>query len=206
MGHVYAEVAARHGWRDISPVTLTARFKAAWRECTDFDYTRAGWERLVNRTFRGLIAGRERVDFFPELYERFAEPDAWRVFDDVQSALDTLAALGTRLGVISNWDERLRPLLQHLHLHDRFETVTVSCEVGSPKPSATIFTRAAEELGLSPGSILHVGDSVEMDVAGARAAGFQALHLERDLKRIGDNQIHLLTQLSPLVAGPIRPR
>src|SRR5262245_16330609 len=134
VGHVYAEVAARHGWRDVSPGALTARFKAAWRECTDFDYTRAGWEQLVNRTFHGLI-DQERVEFFPELYERFAEPEAWRVFDDARLALAALSALGVRLGAISNWDERLRPLLKKLQLHDCFENIVVSCEVGFAKPS-----------------------------------------------------------------------
>src|SRR6185436_4079418 len=76
VGHVYAEVAARHGFTALSAESLTARFKAAWRECSDFDYTRAGWENLVNRTFYGLDGGSQRVSFFPDLYERFAETAA----------------------------------------------------------------------------------------------------------------------------------
>jgi putative hydrolase of the HAD superfamily len=179
VGHVYAEVAARHGRRNLSVELLNERFAAAWRACVDFDYSRAGWERLVNATFRGLNDAVERVDFFPDLFERFAEPDAWRVFEDVRPALETLASRGLRLGVISNWDDRLRVLLRRLRLHDYFETLAISCEVGFTKPSPVIFEHAAAKLGLPPAAILHVGDSDELDVRGARAAGFRAARIER---------------------------
>src|SRR5262245_41287816 len=86
VGHVYADVAARHGLKNIAPDSLNVRFKSAWQACRDFDYSRSGWEELVNQTFRGLIPG-ERVHFFPDLYDRFAEPDAWRVFEDVRPTL-----------------------------------------------------------------------------------------------------------------------
>src|SRR5581483_11235396 len=72
VGHVYAAVAAQHGVTDLSPEALNARFRAAWAENGAFDYTRGGWEALVQRTFHGLLPG--RMTFFSELYERFAEP------------------------------------------------------------------------------------------------------------------------------------
>src|SRR5262245_61768429 len=90
VGHVYAEIAAQHGLKNISAESLTRRCKSAWQACRDFDYTRSGWEDLVNETFRGLVPDRERVHFFPALYERFADPHAWRVFDDVHPVLDVL--------------------------------------------------------------------------------------------------------------------
>ena len=40
-----------------------------------------------------------------------------------------------KLGVISNWDDRLRPLLQVLGLEERFDSIVISCEVGDSKPS-----------------------------------------------------------------------
>jgi putative hydrolase of the HAD superfamily len=203
VGHVYADVAAQHGLKNISAESLNARFKSAWQARRDFDYTRSGWEDLVNQTFRGLVPERERVHFFSELYDRFGDPDAWRIFDDVRPVLNALAPLGLRLGVISNWDERLRPLLRKLQLHDCFETCSISCEVGSPKPSPIIFARAARGFGLAPDSILHVGDSFEMDVAGAKSAGFHALQLRRDLEQSGAGRIHSLAELPAWIALPI---
>ena len=82
--------------------------------------------------------------------------------------------------MISNWDERLRPLLQQFQLDRYFETIVVSCEVGFAKPSPVIFEHAAKKLGIVPEQILHVGDSAEEDVAGANAAGVRALLVDRD--------------------------
>src|ERR1044071_4270728 len=108
VGHVYADVAARHGMKNISAAILDERFRAAWKASSDFDYTRAGWEKLVERTFHGFANSSFWTNFFSELYERFAEADAWRVFDDVRPTLDALASRGIRLGIVSNRSEERR--------------------------------------------------------------------------------------------------
>jgi putative hydrolase of the HAD superfamily len=179
VGHLYAEIAETHGLKNISPADLNLRFAAAWEANTSFDYTKAGWERVVNETFRGLTGASGRVTFFAQLYERFARANAWRVFPDVRPTLESLASQGIRLGAVSNWDERLRGLLQQLRLHDYFETLAISCEVGFPKPSPVLFQHAATKLGLPATAILHVGDRVDLDIRGARAAGFAAVRVER---------------------------
>lgn len=178
VGHVYAEVAARFGVNGVAVDTLNRRFAAAWRAKGSFDYSDTAWFALVRQTF-GEDAARLPDDFFPALYERFAKPDTWSIYDDVRPALEELAARGLRLAVISNWDERLHVLLERLKLRPRFEWVIVSKEVGFTKPSAQIFEIAARRLGLPAGTVLHIGDSVTEDVEGARAAGLAALHLDR---------------------------
>jgi REG-2-like HAD superfamily hydrolase len=179
VGHIYAEVAARHGGKGISVETLNRRFGAAWPTLRNFNHTRAEWAALVTATFGSLLNGPPSEACFDELYARFAEPSAWRVFEDVQEALERLASGGLKLGIISNWDERLRPLLRDLKLDDYFEVILISQEIGFTKPSRVIFELAAEKLALPPESILHVGDSLELDAQGARAAGFQAALLDR---------------------------
>ena len=179
VGHVYAEVAARHGADGLSPTLLNTRFKAAWRSRNSINDTRAGWEELVREVFSGLVAPARHAALFAELYERFAQADAWRIFDDVLPTLEMLVSRGIRLGAISNWDERLRTLLRRLRLDDYFEVIVVSCETGFAKPSPEIFEHAAAKLGLPPASILHVGDSLEMDVRGATSAGFRAARIRR---------------------------
>jgi putative hydrolase of the HAD superfamily len=139
------------------------------------------------------------VSFFPELYERFAQAGAWRVFEDVTPTLAVLRQRGLKLGVISNWDDRLRALLNSLKLADRFDGIVVSCEVGANKPAATIFEAAAQELGVPAPSILHVGDSFELDVLGARAAGLQAVQIARGAEAVRDSQIKSLLDLRALV-------
>jgi len=175
VGHVYAEVAGRHGLKNLSPEQLNARFKTAWRARETFRHSRNEWDELVTEVFGEALP----PGFFAELYERFAEPDAWHVYDDVQPTLDLLASRAIQLAVISNWDERLRPLLHKLKLEHYFKSFSISLEVGFAKPSPIIFQHAAKQLGLPAGSILHVGDSLEMDITGATAAGFQAIQIHR---------------------------
>jgi putative hydrolase of the HAD superfamily len=179
VGHVYSEVATRHGVKNITPELLNARFRTAWTARRSFGDSRADWEALVDEVFQGLAAEPPRTTFFPELYERFAEADAWRVFDDVLPTLKALSARGVRLAALSNWDERLRVLLDRLGLEVFFEAIIVSCEVGALKPSPVIFRQAVAKLGLPPEAILHVGDSFEMDVQGARNAGLASVQVMR---------------------------
>ena len=178
VGHIYSEVAARHGYLVPSEL-LNRRFKAAWHSARVFRHTRADWSALVDATFVGLIHPLPSETFFSELYKRFSKPDAWRVYDDVLPTLEALKSRGMKLGIVSNWDERLRPLLQKLNLNGYFDTIVVSCEVGACKPAAELFRVACSRLGFPPNNTLHIGDDFEKDVRGARAAGLQAWNLKR---------------------------
>src|SRR5579871_719054 len=124
VGHVYAEVAARHGLKHHTPETLNRRFANAWKKLKDFHHKREEWATLVAETF-GETPGKTEA-FFPELYDEFARTRAWRIFDDVLPTLNHLASHGVNLAIVSNWDERLRPLLAGFGLHKYFETIIVS--------------------------------------------------------------------------------
>ncbi len=195
VGHVYAEVAAQHGLKEVSPDVLNRRFTAAWKELKNFNHSRAEWAALVDRTFGGAEKAPPGEAFFDELYKRFGEPGAWHVFEDVLPTLDALAAGGINLGIISNWDERLRPLLAQLGLAKYFEVIIISNEIGFTKPSPVIFEHAAKKLGLAPEFILHVGDSLESDVAGAKSGGFKSLLIDRSEGEAKEGRIRSLREL-----------
>lgn len=177
VGAVYAEVARERGLGPFAPEVLTQGFILAWKKRGAFQYTRAGWKELVCQTF----AGHCQVDdqLFTAIYDRFLEAESWRVFSDVLPALARLKGAGVKLGVVSNWDDRLPPLLKNLELWEYFDEVIVSVEVGAHKPDARIFQEAARRLRTAPEAILHVGDSTQEDCHGALAAGFQAVVIER---------------------------
>ena len=179
VGHVYAEVAASLGWGGLEPAALNRQFAAAWTLRRSFDYSRGAWRELVQQTFTGLVPEVPGEAFFDAVYRRFEEPSAWRVFADVLPVLAELKALGLKLAVLSNWDERLRPLLARLELLDGFDAVIISHEVGHTKPAPEIFRKAATALNLPPEAILHIGDSAREDVSGAQSIGMPALLLDR---------------------------
>jgi putative hydrolase of the HAD superfamily len=204
VGAVYAEVAGRFGMTGLDATRLDRQFERAWRARRNFDYSKQAWWELVQATF-GALAGDLPKDYFSALYDRFAEADAWRVFDDVVPALETLASRDMFLLVISNWDPRLHPLLDRLKLRKYFEAIVISSEAGFAKPSPVIFEQALRHLGLPAGAVVHVGDSVEEDVEGARAAGLNAIWLDR--RGLGGaGSMRALTDLESWLDGRTRLR
>jgi putative hydrolase of the HAD superfamily len=180
VGHVYAAVASEHGYPAFPPELLNRQFAAAWRRKDKFDHSRHAWRALVEQSFSSLLPAECVGRFFDDLYERFGRAAAWRVFDDVQPTFRALKARGFKLGAISNWDERLRPLLAELGLAPFFDAIVVSCEVGSAKPVASVFRHCVELLRTPARSTLHVGDHAEEDCAGAERAGLRSRLLSRD--------------------------
>lgn len=104
----------------------------------------------------------------------------FRAYPEVPAALAALRAAGHRLVVVSNWDVSLHEALERAGLRDLVDAAISSAEAGVAKPGAAIFARALELVGGVPHGACHVGDSVEHDVAGARAAGLRAVLVVRE--------------------------
>lgn len=99
-------------------------------------------------------------------------------FPDVVPALSALHDHG--LVVVSNWDCSLPDWLGTAGLLGHVDAVVTSAEVGAAKPDRAIFERALDVARAEPGEAVHVGDSLENDVAGARAAGIRPVLVARD--------------------------
>lgn len=77
---------------------------------------------------------------------------------------------------ISNFDERLHPLLKNLGVHDLFDFVLTSRECGSEKPAPFMFSEAARHSGApnnkgTSGGV-HIGDNFSKDIVGASGVGW----------------------------------
>jgi putative hydrolase of the HAD superfamily len=103
----------------------------------------------------------------------------FRAYPEVPGVLDELRELGVARVVVSNWDVSLRAVLDETGLAPLLDGLVISAEVGASKPDPAIFARALAVAGVSAGEALHVGDTAAADLAGARAAGIRALHLDR---------------------------
>jgi putative hydrolase of the HAD superfamily len=119
-------------------------------------------------------------------------------FPDVLPALSALA--GHRRVVVSNWDCSLPDWLRGAGVLEHVDAVVTSAEVGVAKPGRAIFERALELAGAQPADAVHVGDSVENDVAGALAAGIRPVLVARDgSSPAGVETIRSLTELPSLL-------
>ena len=101
-------------------------------------------------------------------------------FADVRPALAAARAAGRRLLVVSNWDASLNEVLDRLGLSPMLDGVVTSAEFGVRKPAPEIFEHALALAGVAADEAIHIGDSLAEDVAGARAAGIEAVLIKRD--------------------------
>ena len=132
----------------------------------------------MRETFRAADQMARFEDFetsFARLFAHYAEASAWRLATGARQCLDQLAARGLRLGILSNFDQRLRGVLVGLGLAERFEVVTLPADAGAAKPDRRIFDACRARFGLAARQLLYVGDHAQLDVAAARAVGWQAL-------------------------------
>ncbi|HET9720273.1 MAG TPA: HAD-IA family hydrolase [Solirubrobacteraceae bacterium] len=100
-------------------------------------------------------------------------------YPEVPDVLERLRARGIRLVVASNWDASLPHTLRALGLLEHLDGVVTSAECGAPKPEPPVFERALELAAVPASAALHVGDSREEDVLGARRAGVEAVLISR---------------------------
>ena len=144
---------------------------------------------------------------------------AWtHVGDGVTAGLQALAALGLPMGIVSNSDGSVQAELHRLgvcYAPDGPDApppavpvgvVVDSAVVGVAKPDPAIFGLALEALRVpASGTVLHVGDSLRYDVAGARAAGLQPVHMDpHGLCPAPDGHPHVrtLAELADSLTGP----
>ncbi|MBS1838046.1 MAG: HAD-IA family hydrolase [Actinobacteria bacterium] len=85
----------------------------------------------------------------------------------------------TKVALLSNGTTRLRRDLHVLDLHDEFDVIFNTAEIGIAKPDPAVFRIVCSSLGTDPGATLFV-DDLATNVDGARAAGLRA-HRHTDL-------------------------
>ncbi|MGF1508977.1 MAG: HAD family hydrolase [Myxococcota bacterium] len=147
---------------------------------TDEPSTHLWWRTLVFQLFDELEFGGDREACYRALFGAFEQPSAWRVFDDVRPAIATLTKAAVPMGIISNWDYRLIPILDALDLRRHFEPIVVSCFEGVAKPSLGLFRAALERVGVPASEVRYVGDRRDLDLEPARALGMDAYLVDRN--------------------------
>lgn len=216
VGEVYSQLTSQFGV-EADPHTLNKAFFQAFTTATPMAFPNATteqipqleyqwWETLAVETFK--IAGlyqqfADFSQFFAQLYDHFATAQPWFVYPDVLPVLEKWHNQGIELGVVSNFDSRLYPVLEVLNLTPFFQSVTISTTVGAAKPNPEIFYTALQKHNSSPQAVLHIGDSVSADYHGAKQAGIQAIIIDREAdqtvrSRLNQPEIEYCTSLTEI--------
>lgn len=101
------------------------------------------------------------------------------LFDDVMPAIKDLKTRGLVLGLISNVDRDIAPLLNELGLASLLQVVVTSQDAGFNKPHPGIFVKALTQAKMQPAEAMYVGDHYQVDVLGAKGAGMKGILLDR---------------------------
>jgi len=201
VGAVYARHLGACGL-DWPPATLDAAFQRSLAVAMPPDYAAhptghaaefAWWRQVVLEAFGSLggapaafAASTAFGGYFETLFTHYAKPTAWALYSDVLPFLEAAAARRARLAVLSNFDDRLAPILDGLGIGRFFELVLTSADARSRKPDRRIFELALARLGATPGQSAFAGDSHVADVLGAQAAGIRPFLLERPSHSLAD--------------------
>lgn len=195
VGHHYALVASEIGLT-LNAAELDRGFAAAWRsmprraaiagprENDDKDW----WRELVDLVLADVAPSLDELDrdnFFEIAYEHFAEAGVWELYPEVVEVLEDLRPR-FQLAVVSNFDGRLRLILEQLGVSKFFSHIFISSEIGADKPDPEIFRRALRIANLQANETLHVGDDPKRDWEAARSAGLEIFQLERPRNSLQD--------------------
>ncbi len=159
-------------------------------------------DRMIAESIRMHPHG---ADHFEELFARFGVADArearaaadWyrenrfhglRLFPGVEAVFSTVrdAVPGADpkaarpIGIVTNGPTEVqRAKLELLGIDRLVDFVLVSEEFGVAKPDPEIFREALRLAGVRPEEAIFVGDSIEFDMVGARAAGIPTVWVNR---------------------------
>jgi putative hydrolase of the HAD superfamily len=195
VGHHYALVGHRVGLK-LDEAALDRAFVATWKQMPmrpaidgpRDDDDKGWWCDLVARVIDKVAPGTSELDrdaFFEAAYSHFAEAGVWELYPEVVEVLESLRPRFD-LAVISNFDGRLRMILEQLAVSRFFSHIFLSSELGADKPNPEIYRRALKFCAAEAEQVLHAGDDPVRDWRGAAEAGLSIFRLERPKNSLRD--------------------
>ncbi|XP_042364096.1 haloacid dehalogenase-like hydrolase domain-containing protein 3 [Plectropomus leopardus] len=210
VGQQYCKEAERVGL-NLSPVEVEAAFRQAYRHYSsrypNYGISqgldgRSWWMGVVRDSFTQCRVQDPALlnTMAHNLYHNFCKAENWEVFSDSKKALESCSSLGLKLGVVSNFDSRLKEILRACDLLSHFSFLLTSEEAGVAKPSPAIFEQALQKCGVPAASVAHVGDHYVKDYLASRSVGIRGFLLDRDNKHDQDDvpREHRLSSLEEL--------
>ena len=156
------------------------------------------WQKFADQALTGKIkTGEERAHLVlqslgrsPEAieiaapmlaeFERKNRTCEIHFYPGVENMLATLRQKGYKTGLISNCNYLTPPLVEQLQLRDKMDAIILSCEVGTAKPQPEIYLMATNQLQVSPGECLYIGDGGDKELVGAKQVGLNTALVEQE--------------------------
>jgi putative hydrolase of the HAD superfamily len=180
----YRRLGERFGLRLDASRYAVAREKAVEgiRRHPELEHDEEIWVAFTERIIRGMGGDSDSAyDCALAMTKAWEHAEHFELYEDALPVLEELRAQGLKLGLVSNTGRNLDEFVAHHRLD--VDAALGSGAFGRTKPHPTIFRAVLERLGVEPADAAMVGDSLDDDVEGARAAGIEvAFLLDREIR------------------------
>lgn len=160
--------------------------------------------KAVKRQLGNVASSHNRLLYIQHFLENIRENPAclalemyeiyWRtvlknmkLFPYVLPLFQLLKDSGLRIAILSDLTAQIQHRkIKALGIEKFVDVLVTSEEVGEEKPSRKMFDCVIAKLNLKPEELLMIGDSLERDIAGAKAIGIKAILYQKDMDIIGE--------------------
>ncbi len=197
-GSIYLQILETNGLlkRNLDPTILKNAFSKSWTDMnqkSDPNYRdrysihpdkKDGWWKELIHNFLKIVNGEDSdlpdEPVFQEIFQRFDDENLWKIEPTFFELLNMAKKLNISLGIISNWDLRLRGLLERKNLTQYFSPILISAEFGYEKPSELIFIEAQNKANCNADELVYIGDKPELDYYTPHRLGWRAFIIRNE--------------------------
>lgn len=187
VGEIYAELLTARGYQ-VEVSRLKDSVAAEWRELqplylnvsqdhrTNPEREREVWCEYVRRVLqRAGVSYRPDDGLVAYVYDSFATKRYRTVAPGAAEFLDLAHQRGLKVFAATNNDERTKSVLRELGVLASLSGVFTAGELGWKKPSPRFYQNLERQLGFEPSRLVHVGNSIGLDIEPAQRAGWKAV-------------------------------
>jgi len=203
VGTVYSTVASSFGF-DLDSYKLDNAFHLIFKSKSSpsggNEKEKLWWKDLVFETFKtsGYDLGDKFDLVFEEIFKEFTRKSAWGIYSDVIPTFEKLKSMSIKIGLISNFDNRLEIILKEIGLVKYFDSLVYSGKIGLSKPDLGIFNYALKELNIIAEETIYIGDDINADYYPAQSLNINAYLIDRN-NEININMVKKITSLGEIV-------
>ena len=141
-------------------------------------------EEIFGQLFerKGVTEDLERLARNAAQFFRILSIEYLRLYPGVKEALGALREDGHRIWLLSNAQRVFTAYeMEALGLNDCFDGIYISSDYGCRKPDRRFFNALLKERNIQPGEALMIGNDLQTDIGGAKAAGMDAFYIQSNL-------------------------
>lgn len=188
VGEIYVELLAQKGL-SIEPLALNQAVVQEWQGFlplylnesqgyrTSLGREREVWCEYVRRVLARVgVRTVGQDDLVNYIYGAFATKDYRAVAPGALEFIMRLRERGIHVVAATNNDERSKSVLRELGVLDKLSGAFTAGDLGWKKPSPRFYETLEQRLGFKPSALVHVGNSIALDIEPAQQAGWRAIY------------------------------